>query len=90
MTRKDLAARVAEGTGMRQGDVKKIVDQVLKEISQSLVRGEKVELRDFGVFKVKQRKARLGRNPKTGEGVQVPAKKVVHFKVGKELKNMVK
>ncbi|MCK4326790.1 integration host factor subunit beta [bacterium] len=90
MTRKDLAARVAEGTGMKQIEVKIIVHRVLKEISQSLVRGEKVELRDFGVFKVKQRKARLGRNPKTGEGVQVPAKKVVHFKVGKELKNMVK
>ncbi len=90
MTRKDLAARIAEGTGMKQNEVKTIIDRVLEEISQSLVRGEKVELRDFGVFKVKQRKARLGRNPKTGEGVQVPAKKVVHFKVGKELKNMVK
>ncbi len=90
MTRKDLAAKIAEGTGMKQTEVKTIIDRVLGEISESLVRGEKVELRDFGVFKVKQRKARLGRNPKTGEGVQVPARKVVHFKVGKELKNMVK
>ncbi|MCD5390515.1 integration host factor subunit beta [candidate division NPL-UPA2 bacterium] len=90
MTRKDLAARVAEKVGMRQDDAKTIVDEVLKEISQSLIRGERVELRDFGVFKVKQRKARLGRNPKTGEGVQVPARKVIHFKVGKELKNMVR
>ena len=90
MTRKDLAAKIAEGTGMKQTEIKTIIDRVLREISESLVRGEKVELRDFGVFKVKQRKARLGRNPKTGEGVQVPARKVVHFKVGKELKNMVK
>lgn len=90
MTRKDLAGKIAEGTGMKQNEVKTIIDRVLEEISQSLVRGEKVELRDFGVFKVKQRKARLGRNPKTGEEVQVPARKVVHFKVGKELKNMVK
>ncbi len=90
MTRKDLAAKIAEGTGMKQTEVKTIIDRVLGEISESLVRGEIVELRDFGVFKVKQRKARLGRNPKTGEGVQVPARKVVHFKVGKELKNMVK
>ncbi|NOX97045.1 MAG: integration host factor subunit beta [Nitrospirae bacterium] len=90
MTRRDLAAKIAEKKGLRQNDVKVVVDEVLKEISQSLARGEKVELRDFGVFKVKERKSRLGRNPKTGETVPVPARKVVHFKVGKELKELVR
>lgn len=90
MTRRDLAAKIAEKTGQRQSDVKVIIDKVLEEISQSLARGEKVELRDFGVFKVKERKSRLGRNPKTGEAVPVPARKVVHFKVGKELKELVR
>ena len=90
MTRKDLAAKIAEKKGLRQSDVKVVVDEILKEMSQSLARGEKVELRDFGIFKVKERKSRLGRNPKTGEAVSVPARKVVHFKVGKELKELVK
>ena len=90
MTRRDLAARIAEKTGQRQSDVKVVVDKVLEEISQSLARGERVELRDFGIFKVKERKSRLGRNPKTGEVVPVPARKVVHFKVGKELKELVR
>lgn len=90
MTRRDLAAKIAEKKGLRQSDVKVVVDELLKEISQALANGEKIELRDFGVFKVKERKARLGRNPKTGEAVSVPARKVVHFKVGKELKNLVK
>lgn len=90
MTRKDLAAKIAEKKGLRQSDVKVVVDEILKEMSQSLARGEKVELRDFGIFKVKERKSRLGRNPKTGEAVPVPARKVVHFKVGKELKELVK
>ncbi|MCD5401089.1 integration host factor subunit beta, partial [candidate division NPL-UPA2 bacterium] len=89
MTRKDLAAKIAEKKGLRQSDVKVVVDEILKEMSQSLARGEKVELRDFGIFKVKERKSRLGRNPKTGEAVPVPARKVVHFKVGKELKELV-
>ncbi len=90
MTRKDLAVNIAEKKGLRQNDVKAVVDEVLGEISQGLARGEKVELRGFGVFKVKERKSRLGRNPKTGEVVPVPARKVVHFKVGKELKELVK
>jgi len=90
MTRKDLAASIAGKKGLRQNDVKVVVDEVLKEISQSLARGERVELRDFGVFKVKEHKSRMGRNPKTGEAVPVPARKVVHFKVGKELKELVR
>lgn len=90
MTKKDLAANIAENKGLRQDETRVVVDEVLEEISRSLSRGEKVELRGFGVFKVKERQARLGRNPRTGEEVSVPAMKVVHFKAGKELKERVR
>lgn len=89
MIRRDLVAKIAEKTGYRQDDAKIIVEEVLKGISQSLARGERVELRGFGVFKVKKRQPRQGRNPKTGEIVSIPARKVIHFKAGKELKELV-
>lgn len=90
MTRKDLVANIAENKGLRQDETRVVVDEVLEEISRSLSMGEKVELRGFGVFKVKERQARLGRNPRTGEEISVPAVKVVHFKAGKELKERVR
>ncbi len=90
MTRRDLVAKIAERTGCHQDDAKVIIEEVLEGIAQSLVRGERVELRGFGVFKVKERQSRQGRNPKTGEAVSVPARKVVHFKAGKELKELVR
>jgi len=66
-----------------------IVNTVLRSISDSLSTGDKVELRGFGSFKVKDRRSRDGRNPKTGDKVQVEAKKVPYFKAGKELKERV-
>ena len=66
-----------------------IVNTVLRSISDSLGEGDKVELRGFGSFKVKGRRSREGRNPKTGEKVQVDAKKVPYFKAGKELRERV-
>jgi len=66
-----------------------IVNTVLRSISDSLATGDKVELRGFGSFKVKGRRSRDGRNPKTGDKVQVEAKKVPYFKAGKELKERV-
>jgi len=66
-----------------------IVNTVLRSISNSLATGDKVELRGFGSFKVKGRRSRDGRNPKTGDKVQVEAKKVPYFKAGKELKERV-
>ena len=66
-------------------DLKKFSDIILKEIKNTLKRGERVELRGFGVFSSKIQKARISRNPKTGEKVNTPAKKTIHFKMSKEM-----
>ena len=82
MTKKDIVLRVSAETGLKQLDVKKIVQKSLEQIVKALAAGETVELRNFGIFKVKQRKGRTGRNPRTGEKVPVPPKRVVVFKPG--------
>jgi integration host factor subunit beta len=66
-----------------------VVDAVFESMKKALLKGDKVEIRDFGNFRLKARKPRLARNPKTGEQVQVPAKRVLSFKAGKELKAMI-
>ena len=90
MTKKDIVLKVTDMTGIKQVDVKKIVQKTFDVIVESLVRNEKVELRNFGVFKIKERKARSGRNPRTGETVPVPPRKVVIFKPGLEMKQRIK
>ena len=90
MTKKDIVLRVADETNLKQIDVKKVVQKTFDYIVEALVRGEKIELRNFGVFKIKQRKSRTGRNPRTGEVVPVPPRKVVVFKAGLEMKQKVK
>jgi nucleoid DNA-binding protein len=90
VTKKDIVMRVSNDTNVAQIDVKKVVQRTLDVVVDSLERGETVELRNFGVFKVKNRRGRIGRNPRTGEEVQVPEKKVVVFKPGLILKNKVK
>jgi nucleoid DNA-binding protein len=90
MTKKDIVLRVADQTNARQVLVKKIVQRTFDSVVEALVRGEKVELRNFGVFKIKERKSRTGRNPRTGEVVPVPPRKVVVFKPGLEMKNKVR
>lgn len=90
MTKKDIVIKVSNDTNLTQIDVKKIVQRTLDVILESLERGETVELRNFGVFKVKIRRGRLGRNPRTGQEVSVPEKKVVIFKPGLVLKHKVK
>ena len=90
MTKKDIVMKVSNDTNVAQVDVKKVVQKTLDVIVESLERGETVELRNFGVFKVKNRRGRIGRNPRTGEEVQVPEKKVVVFKPGLILKGKVK
>lgn len=82
--------KVSNETNLTQIDVKKIVQRTLDVILESLERGETVELRNFGVFKVKIRRGRIGRNPRTGEEVTVPEKRVVVFKPGMVLKHKVK
>jgi len=90
VTKKDIVMRVSNETNLTQIDVKKIVQRTLDVILESLERGETVELRNFGVFKVKVRRGRIGRNPRTGDEVTVPEKKVVVFKPGLVLKGKVK
>jgi integration host factor subunit beta len=90
MTKKDIVLKITDMTGIKQVDVKKIVQRTFDVIVESLIRNEKVELRNFGVFKIKDRKARFGRNPRTGESVPVPPRKVVVFKPGLEMKQKIK
>jgi len=90
VTKKDIVMKVSNDTNVAQIDVKKVVQKTLDAIVESLERSETVELRNFGVFKVKSRRGRIGRNPRTGEEVQVPEKKVVVFKPGLILKAKVK
>ena len=90
MTKKDIVLKVSDETNLKQIDVKKIVQRTFDCIIDALIRGEKIELRNFGVFKVKSRKSRIGRNPKTGTTVPIPERKVVSFKVGMVMKKKVK
>lgn len=90
MTKKDIVLRIADQSNVRQVVVKKIVQKTFDAIIEALVRGEKVELRNFGVFKVKERRSRTGRNPRTGQVVPVPPRKVVVFKPGLEMKQKVR
>lgn len=90
MTKKDIVLRIADQTNLKQIEIKKVVQTTLDCILEALVRGEKIELRNFGVFKIKQRKPRTGRNPRTGEVVPVPARKSVIFKPGLEMKKRIK
>ncbi len=90
MTKKDIILKVSDETKLKQIDVKIVVQKTFDCIIDALVRGEKIELRNFGVFKIKQRKSRTGRNPRTGQAVPVPPRKVVIFKPGLEMKQLVK
>lgn len=90
MTKKDIVLKIAEETGLKQVDVKKIVQRTLDHIVDALRTGETIELRNFGVFKVKSRRPRIGRNPKTGDTVPIPERKVVSFKAGMVMKKKVR
>ncbi len=90
MTKRNFAIKISEKIGVNQILVKKVIDEFLNEIIETLASGEGIELRNFGVFKVKNRKERIGRNPRTGEKVPIPPKRIVYFKVGKVLKERVK
>ena len=88
MIKSELVQKIAgQNTHLYQKDVENIVNEILEQISQSLEQGQRVELRGFGAFAIKNRKARTGRNPRTGEQVQVEEKWVPTFKAGKELKD---
>ena len=84
MTRSELIAKLAaQNPSLYHRDLESLVGTILEEISAALERGDRVELRGFGAFSVRHRKARMGRNPRTGSSVQVSEKKVPFFKMGK-------
>jgi len=89
MTKRELVIQVANRLGMTQSDVAKIIEGTFDTISQSLSAGRRWELRDFGVFEVKTRASRIGRNPRTGDQVPVPERRVVTFRPGKLMKEAV-
>ncbi len=87
MTKSELIARLAElNPHLYQRDVERIVATIFDEITEALARGDRVELRGFGAFSVKNRDSRVGRNPRTGEAVPVSEKRVPCFKTGKQLR----
>jgi integration host factor subunit beta len=90
MTKSGLIEKVAEQTPhISKKDTEVVVNTIFDAMTEALRRGERIEIRGFGSFQVKVREARDGRNPKTGEMVNIPAKRTPFFKVGKELKEMV-
>ncbi|OIO70957.1 MAG: integration host factor subunit beta [Zetaproteobacteria bacterium CG_4_9_14_3_um_filter_49_83] len=90
MTKSELVEKVvANHKHMTSKEAEYVINEFFHAISLALSEGERVELRGFGSFTTKKREARVGRNPKTGEAVQVPAKVVPHFKPGKELREKV-
>ncbi len=89
MTKADLVEQVAKEAEMTKKDAEQLVEIIFDSITESLNRGEKIELRGFGSFRVRERNSRMGRNPKTGESVAIPAKRVAYFKPGKELKELI-
>src|SRR5581483_1425668 len=89
MTKADLIEEVSKLVELTRKDSEVIVETIFGSIVRSLHAGDKIEIRGFGSFRTRQRKPRVGRNPKTGERVDVPAKKIPFFKPSKELKDLV-
>ena len=85
MTKKNLVSKIACSTGERQRIVQRIIDEALEHMCVALTRGERIELRRFGVFSVKFREEKTTKNPKTGNVMKIPPRKVAHFKPGKTL-----
>lgn len=87
MTKSELIQRIAElNPHLYHRDVERIVTTIFEEVTKALARGDRVELRGFGAFSIKRRDARVGRNPRTGESVQVSEKYIPFFKTGKQLR----
>ena len=89
MTKADLVREIFEKTGLTKKDIAETVDQFVHSIKTALVDGHHIEIRGFGTFKVKERKSRTARNPRTGDPVPLPSRRVPVFKVSKELKDRV-
>ena len=89
ITKREIAERIAKQTGQTQVIAKEIIQRFLDEVVSELALGNKLEFRDFGILEVVQRRSRNGRNPRTGDPVFVPAKRVVSFKMGRRMKKLV-
>ncbi len=89
MTKSDIIDRIAQGTGLTKLETEAVVDGFLKTVADALSRDDHVELRGFGTFRVKERAPRVGRNPRTGEHVQLAAQFVPQFKVSRELRQTI-
>ncbi len=89
LTKAELVEEVAKATQVTKKQAEEIVNTVFQTIVESLRSGKKIELRGFGSFRIRSRGARIGRNPKTGERVEVPPKRIPYFKPGKELKEQL-
>ena len=89
MNKNELIEELSDKTGFTKSDTKKFIDKYVEVISKALRKGKDVQLVGFGTFKVTKRKARVGRNPQTGNEIKIPAKKVPSFRAGKALKDTV-
>jgi integration host factor subunit beta len=89
VTKKDIVRTIAEATGLPHKEARQLVQTTFDTLVDTLVREGRIELRNFGVFEIKQRKARIGRNPRTGVEVPVMARRVVVFKPGKQMEAKV-
>jgi len=89
MTKAELVENVSKSMDISKKHTEIVVNTIIDSIISTLKKGEKVELRGFGSFKIRDRQARVGRNPKTGEKVDIPEKKIPYFKPGKELKDLL-
>jgi len=89
LTKADLIEEVLRITELPRKESETIVETIFESIIDALQKGDKIEIRGFGSFRTRQRRGRIGRNPKTGEKVEVPAKKIPFFKPSKELKDLV-
>ncbi len=90
MRKRDIVLKICQDTGVKQVVVKDVVQRTFDIIAASLKDGDRIELRNFGIFQVKKRKKRIGRNPKTGEVVPIPERLTVVFKPGLEMKKFIK
>ena len=89
MNKTELIAACAESTGMSKKDSERALNAMIDSITAALVKGEKVQISGFGIFETKDREARIGRNPRTKEQIEIPASKIPVFKPGKALKDAV-
>ena len=89
MNKTELIAAVAEKAGLTKKDAERVVNATIETITESLIKGDKVNISGFGIFEIKNREARVGRNPRTKEQIEIPAAKLPVFKASKTLKDSV-